>query len=101
MGWMGEIDKYATDRVKKLLVGNKCDLFSKRAVAFDEANEFALEIGIRLIETSAKNAHDVEEAFQTLAADIKHSFVTRQRDLRQIDDGRASVNASSHVGGTA
>ncbi len=30
--WLEGIDQHASDNVKKLLVGNKCDLTSKRAV---------------------------------------------------------------------
>ena len=35
--WLHEIDRYASDNVNKLLVGNKSDLTSKRAVSFDQA----------------------------------------------------------------
>ena len=28
--WMNEIDRYANDKVNKMLVGNKCDLISKK-----------------------------------------------------------------------
>ena len=34
-----EIDKYAADGVNKLLVGNKCDLSSKKVVSYDEAKD--------------------------------------------------------------
>jgi Ras-related protein Rab-1A len=30
--WLDEIDRYANDSVRKLLVGNKCDLAENRAV---------------------------------------------------------------------
>ena len=32
--WMQEIDRYAADGVNKLLVGNKCDLASKKVVSY-------------------------------------------------------------------
>ncbi len=35
--WLHEIDRYASDNVNKLLVGNKSDLTTKRAVSFDQA----------------------------------------------------------------
>ena len=28
--WMNEIDRYANEKVNKMLVGNKCDLTSKK-----------------------------------------------------------------------
>lgn len=35
--WLSEIDRYASENVNKLLVGNKCDLVESRAVSFDTA----------------------------------------------------------------
>mmetsp|Transcript_84034 Transcript_84034/g.162158 ORF Transcript_84034/g.162158 Transcript_84034/m.162158 type:complete len:203 (+) Transcript_84034:73-681(+) len=69
--WVQEIEKYAADGVNKLLVGNKCDLSSKKVVSYDEAKDLADELGIQFMETSAKNSHNVESAFQTMAKDIK------------------------------
>jgi len=69
--WMQEIEKYAGESVNKLLVGNKCDLSSKKVVSYDEAKELADSLGLQLLETSARNAHNVEQAFRTMAAEIK------------------------------
>jgi len=35
--WLSEIDRYASDNVNKLLVGNKSDLTSNRVVSYDTA----------------------------------------------------------------
>ena len=35
--WLSEIDRYASENVNKLLVGNKCDLTESRAVSYDTA----------------------------------------------------------------
>merc|ERR1712224_626208 len=69
--WLGEIDKYASRDVTRFLVGNKCDLASKKVVGYDDAKEFADSYCIRFMETSAKNAHNVEKTFQDLAFEIK------------------------------
>jgi Ras-related protein Rab-1A len=69
--WLTEIDKYATGNVNKLLVGNKSDLQSKKVVTYEEGKEFADKHGIQFLETSAKNSHNVEQAFQTMATEIK------------------------------
>merc|ERR1712046_327383 len=53
--WLHEIDRYASENVNKLLVGNKSDLTSKRQVETE----------------SAKNATNVEDAFLTMAGEIK------------------------------
>jgi len=72
--WLHEIDRYASENVNKLLVGNKSDLTSKRAVSFDQAKEFADSLGIEFIETSAKNSTNVEKAFMMMASQIKARY---------------------------
>ncbi|KAA0703997.1 EH domain-binding protein 1-like protein 1 [Triplophysa tibetana] len=69
--WLKEIDRYASENVNKLLVGNKCDLTTKKVVDYTTAKEFADSLGIPFLETSAKNATNVEQAFMTMAEEIK------------------------------
>ena len=69
--WLTEIEKYASENVNKLLVGNKSDLVVKKTVDSAMAKEFADSLGIPFLETSAKNATNVEEAFIRMATDIK------------------------------
>lgn len=70
--WMAEIQKYAIENVNKLLVGNKCDLTSRRLVTPEEGKELAEMYGINYIETSAAKAHNVDEAFHQMAEEIKN-----------------------------
>jgi GTPase SAR1 family protein len=70
--WLQEIERYANENVNKLLVGNKCDLTSKKVVDYTTAKELADHLGIPFLETSAKNATNVEQAFMTMAAEIKN-----------------------------
>jgi small GTP-binding protein len=70
--WLTEIDRYASDNVNKLLVGNKSDLTSKKVVDYTTAKEFADSLGIPFLETSAKSAANIEQAFLTMASEIKH-----------------------------
>ncbi|KAL1924650.1 uncharacterized protein VTP21DRAFT_4304 [Calcarisporiella thermophila] len=69
--WLQEIDRYASEGVNKLLVGNKADLTDKRAVEQNAAKEFADGLSIPFLETSAKDATNVEQAFLTMAKQIK------------------------------
>ncbi|CAH9082223.1 unnamed protein product [Cuscuta europaea] len=69
--WLNEIDRYASESVCKLLVGNKCDMVDNKAVTTEEAKAFANELGIPFLETSAKDSINVEEAFLTMAGEIK------------------------------
>lgn len=75
--WLHEIDRYANENVNKLLVGNKSDLTTRKAVDYQTAKAFADEIGIPFLETSAKNATNVEQAFMTMAAEIKNRMASQ------------------------
>merc|ERR1711988_996992 len=67
--WMQEIDKYARENVSKLLVGNKCDLDDQRKVSKGQGQDFAAQMDLQHLETSAKHAIGVETAFTTMAAE--------------------------------
>lgn len=74
--WLQEIERYANENVNKLLVGNKCDLTTKKVVDYSTAKELADHLGISFLETSAKNATNVEQAFMAMAAEIKNRMQT-------------------------
>mmetsp|Transcript_62907 Transcript_62907/g.73195 ORF Transcript_62907/g.73195 Transcript_62907/m.73195 type:complete len:210 (+) Transcript_62907:39-668(+) len=69
--WLSEVEKHANEKVNKLLVGNKCDLESQRQVSYEEGKKFADQLGIKFIETSAKNSVNVDAAFFAMANEIK------------------------------
>ncbi|KAL5545502.1 hypothetical protein UlMin_005189 [Ulmus minor] len=70
--WLNEIDRYTSENVNKLLVGNKSDLTANKVVSYEIAKAFADEIGMPFMETSAKNATNVEQDFMVMAAEIKN-----------------------------
>uniref|UniRef100_A0A8C6WGI0 RAB1A, member RAS oncogene family a n=1 Tax=Neogobius melanostomus TaxID=47308 RepID=A0A8C6WGI0_9GOBI len=72
--WLQEIDRYASENVNKLLVGNKCDLTTKKVVDYTTAKEFADNLGIPFLETSAKSASNVEQAFMTMALRLRSAW---------------------------
>jgi GTPase SAR1 family protein len=51
----------------RALAGNKSDLGSRRTVEYEEANAYAEEKGLLFLETSAKNANNVNEIFLAIA----------------------------------
>ena len=61
--WMADVDKFAKEGVLRILVGNKCDLDSKRQVSFDNGKELADKYGIKFLETSAKETVNIDELF--------------------------------------
>jgi Ras-related protein Rab-1A len=98
--WLHEIDRYASENVNKLLVGNKSDLTTKRQVDTEAAKAFAGEVNIPFLETSAKNATNVEDAFMTMAAEIKKRMAqappTAEGNKSKIISGKTeSVKSSS------
>jgi Ras-related protein Rab-1A len=69
--WLHEIDRYASENVNKLLVGNKSDLVDKRKISYEQGKELAESINIDFIETSAKESTNVEYAFCQMSMQIK------------------------------
>ena len=79
--WLIEIEKNANKNVFKILIGNKCDLEDKRKVTFQEGKDFADSNGMKFLETSAKTATKVEEAFQQLTNEIINSSISKDKIL--------------------
>lgn len=88
--WLKEVNRYAAEGTVKLLVGNKSDRTADKVVTESQAKEFADELGIPFIETSAKSSKNVEEAFLTMAGEL-----IRQRDAR----GGANENTGIDLNG--
>ena len=65
--WLIEIEKNSSDKVLKILLGNKCDLNDDREIQSEEGKAFAVRNGMEFMETSAKMNTNVSEAFETLA----------------------------------
>lgn len=61
--WLEEARQNANTNMVVMLIGNKADLEHRRAVSFKEGQQFALEHGLIFMETSAKTAYNVEQAF--------------------------------------
>eukprot|EP01099_Mayorella_cantabrigiensis_P000032 TRINITY_DN1017_c0_g1_i2.p1 TRINITY_DN1017_c0_g1~~TRINITY_DN1017_c0_g1_i2.p1 ORF type:complete len:229 (+),score=64.44 TRINITY_DN1017_c0_g1_i2:42-728(+) len=91
--WLQEIDRYACENVNKLLVGNKCDLTTKKVVDHNTAKEFADSLGIAFLETSAKNSTNVEQAFMTMAKEIKNRMTPQGGDSGGKTPGTVPVRS--------
>ncbi|KAH8507612.1 hypothetical protein H0E87_009961 [Populus deltoides] len=69
--WAKEIDLYSTNQdCIKMLVGNKVDKESDRAVSKKEGINFAREYGCLFIECSAKTRVNVQQCFEELVLKI-------------------------------
>jgi Ras-related protein Rab-1A len=65
--WLDETTKFASENINKIIIGNKCDLITKREVEYSTGREYADNLNIQYIETSAKNNTNVSAVFTNLA----------------------------------
>jgi len=90
--WLTEIDKYARENVNKLLVGNKLDLAEVsaqlRQVPQTKGQEFASNLDIPFLETSAKTGTFVDTAFLKMAFEIKQKMTS----VQGADTGKSSTS---------
>jgi Ras-related protein Rab-2A len=68
--WLEEAKQHAHPNMVILLIGNKNDLEHRRAVTTEEGKAFADQHGLLFLETSAKTAYNVEQAFLKTADEI-------------------------------
>lgn len=61
--WLEDAKANANTALVIMLIGNKCDLDSKRQVSREEGEAFARRNGLVFMETSAKTALNVDDAF--------------------------------------
>jgi Ras-related protein Rab-1A len=95
--WLKEVNRYAAPGTVKLLVGNKCDRINDRAVTIEQAQEFAADLGIPFLETSAKSAKNVEEAFLTIAGQLIKQRIAAGSDPSSSSNGIDGATKSSGI----
>lgn len=91
--WLDEVERFAAAGVVRLLVGNKSDLPARKVVPTTDAAAFAEQHGLPFIETSARDATNVDAAFLMMARHIKQR--AQQTALAAAGAGRVDL------GGTA
>ncbi|XP_077886575.1 ras-related protein Rab-31 isoform X2 [Ictidomys tridecemlineatus] len=80
--WVKELKEHGPERIVVAIAGNKCDLSDIREVPLKDAKEYAESIGAIVVETSAKNAINIEELFQGII--LKRTSVRCAKQCSQL-----------------
>ncbi|XP_072966433.1 ras-related protein RABA4d-like [Typha angustifolia] len=90
--WLEELRGHADKNLIIMLIGNKSDLRTLRAVPTEDAKEFAQRESLFFMETSALEATNVETAFLTILNEIYR--ITSKKTLNAIDEPESRGNSS-------
>lgn len=85
--WLEEARQNSNSNMVVMLIGNKSDLEHRRAVSTKEGHQFALENGLVFMETSAKTACNVEQAFIQTADKIYSNIQSGVYDVTNESHG--------------
>jgi len=86
--WLEEARQNGNENMTIMLIGNKSDLEHRRQVSTDDGKKFAEENGLLFLETSAKTAHNVEEAFVKPAQQIYQKI---QRGIYDVSNEQYGI----------
>lgn len=98
--WLDDARQHSNSNMTIMLIGNKADLEHRRAVTTEEGEQFAVENGLIFLETSAKTAVNVEEAFINTAKKIYDKIQQGVFDVANEQNGiKVGINAGVAGGG--
>lgn len=89
--WLEELRGHADKNISIMLIGNKSDLGTLRAVPMEDAEEFAQRENLFFMETSALEATNVESAFFTVLTNIYR--IISKKSLTATDEGTGGNSA--------
>jgi small GTP-binding protein len=87
--WLSEIKEKTNKETKLILIGNKIDLKDSKVVSTELALAKAKEWGMPLMETSAKDATNVKEAFHDL---LKEMYFELNKTLQMVENKKLESN---------
>ena len=90
--WLEELRGHADMNIVIMLIGNKSDLGTLRAVPTEDAKEFAERENLFFMETSALEAINVENAFMTVLTEIYR--IVSKKNLVANEESDSSGNSS-------
>ncbi|KAJ3275436.1 hypothetical protein HK104_003895 [Borealophlyctis nickersoniae] len=92
--WLKDMRDQTETGIPIMLVGNKSDLTESRAVATEEAKEFAEQNELFFLETSALNSSNVQLAFRNIVEEIYN------RNSRKMEVSNAMTERHPDLGPT-
>uniref|UniRef100_A0A1I8FVF7 Ras-related protein Rab-2A n=1 Tax=Macrostomum lignano TaxID=282301 RepID=A0A1I8FVF7_9PLAT len=96
--WLQDARQHSSSNMVIMLIGNKSDLDSRRDVKREEGEAFAKEHGLIFMETSAKTAANVEEAFIDTAKAIYEKIQEGVLDISNEANGiKIGPQHSPHI----
>mmetsp|Transcript_6096 Transcript_6096/g.12744 ORF Transcript_6096/g.12744 Transcript_6096/m.12744 type:complete len:217 (+) Transcript_6096:101-751(+) len=96
--WLEEARQHSQSNMVIMLIGNKNDLEHRRAVSTEEGRAFAEQNGLIFLETSAKTAYNVEQAFVNTAEKIHENILSGAIDVSNESHGiKVGMAGSSNV----
>lgn len=95
--WLNELKEHVGPDMPAVLVGNKIDLQRDRTVDAATAQRFSQEVGIPLMETSAKTAEGVTEAYALLVT----KMLAQAKQKAVYEPASNSVAVSSQSSGSS
>ncbi|KAG0465015.1 hypothetical protein HPP92_019179 [Vanilla planifolia] len=90
--WLEEVRNHADKNIVVMLIGNKSDLSTLRAITTEDAREFAQRENLFFMETSALESTNVEPAFLTILMEIYR--IARKKSLVANDEQESNGNST-------
>ncbi|AED95599.1 RAS superfamily GTP-binding protein-like [Arabidopsis thaliana] len=90
--WLEELRGHADKNIVIMLIGNKTDLGTLRAVPTEDAKEFAQRENLFFMETSALDSNNVEPSFLTVLTEIYR--IVSKKNLVANEEGESGGDSS-------
>lgn len=92
--WLSDLKNNGEEKMVIMVIGNKCDMETSRAVPIEEGEGKAQRNGVAFLETSALNATNVEKAFDGL---INKLYVAFKQDFENDEEEDLGENPHAHT----